>query len=69
MLSHRPQKARNAWLLFQKPIVYKNTIKYKAKAFGFYALNDAPIIGFKEHSFDLIPHSHDMAQGLAQFLK
>jgi putative transposase len=37
-------------LSFQKPIVFKNTTKYKANAFGFYALNGISVIDFKDHS-------------------
>lgn len=47
-----PQTTANTQRLlsFQKPVVYKNTTKYKANAFGFYALNGTPVIDFKEHS-------------------
>jgi hypothetical protein len=37
-------------LSFLKPKICKNTTKYKANAFGFYALNGASVIDFKEHS-------------------
>jgi putative transposase len=37
-------------LSFQKPIIYKNTTRYKANAFGFYALNGVSVIDFKDHS-------------------
>jgi putative transposase len=47
-----PQTTANTQRLlsFDKPIIYKNTTKYKANAFGFYALNGVPVIDFKEHS-------------------
>ncbi len=47
-----PQTTANTQRLlsFQKPVVYKNTTKYKANAFGFYPLNGTPVIDFKEHS-------------------
>lgn len=47
-----PQTTANTQRLlsFLKPIIYKNTTKYKANAFGFYALNGASVIDFKEHS-------------------
>ena len=35
---------------FGKPVIYKNTTKYKANAFGFYALNGVSVIDFKDHS-------------------
>lgn len=35
---------------FERPVIYKNTTKYKANAFGFYQLNGIPVIDFKEHS-------------------
>lgn len=31
-------------------MIYKNTTKYKANAFGFYPLNGTPVIDFKAHS-------------------
>jgi putative transposase len=37
-------------LSFRKPIIFKNTTKYKANAFGFYALNGVSVIDFKDHS-------------------
>ena len=37
-------------LSFQKPIIYKNTTRYKANAFGFYAINGVSVIDFKDHS-------------------
>jgi transposase len=47
-----PQTTSNTQRLlsFEKPIIYKNTTKYKANAFGFYPLNGVPVIDFKEHS-------------------
>jgi transposase len=47
-----PQTTANTQRLlsFEKPVIYKNTTKYKANAFGFYALNGVPVIDFKEHS-------------------
>ena len=47
-----PQTTANTQRLlsFRKPIIYKNTTKYKANAFGFYALNGVSVIDFKEHS-------------------
>ena len=47
-----PQTIANTQRLlsFQKPVIYKNTTKYKANAFGFYALNGASVIDFKDHS-------------------
>lgn len=47
-----PQTTANTQRLlsFKKPVIYKNTSKYKANAFGFYALNGVPVIDFKEHS-------------------
>jgi putative transposase len=47
-----PQTTANTQRLlsFQKPVIYKNTTKYKANAFGFYALNGASVIDFKDHS-------------------
>ena len=47
-----PQTTANTQRLlsFQKPIIYKNTTKYKANAFGFYPINGTPVIDFKEHS-------------------
>ena len=37
-------------LSFKKPIFYKNTSKFKANAFGFYALNGVSIVDFKANS-------------------
>jgi transposase len=37
-------------LSFEKPVIYKNTTKFKANAFGFYTLNGISVIDFKEHS-------------------
>jgi putative transposase len=31
-------------------VIYKNTTKYKANAFGFYALNGVSVIDFKDNS-------------------
>ncbi len=31
-------------------MIRKNTTRYKANAFGFYALNGTPVIDFKDHS-------------------
>ena len=47
-----PQTTANTQRLlsFEKPMIYKNTTKYKANAFGFYPLNGVPVIDFKEHS-------------------
>jgi putative transposase len=47
-----PQTTANTQRLlsFQKPVIYKNTTKYKANAFGFYALNGVSVIDFKDHS-------------------
>ncbi len=47
-----PQTTANTQRLlsFKKPVIYKNTTKYKANAFGFYALNGVPVIDFKDHS-------------------
>ena len=47
-----PQTTANTQRLlsFEKPVIYKNTTKYKANAFGFYALNGTPVIDFKDHS-------------------
>jgi hypothetical protein len=47
-----PQTTANTQRLlsFLKPKICKNTTKYKANAFGFYALNGASVIDFKEHS-------------------
>jgi transposase len=47
-----PQTTSNTQRLlsFQKPIIYKNTTRYKANAFGFYAINGVSIIDFKDHS-------------------
>jgi putative transposase len=47
-----PQTTANTQriLSFEKPVIYKNTTKYKANAFGFYALNGASVINFKDHS-------------------
>jgi len=47
-----PQTTANTQriLSFEKPIIYKNTTKYKANAFGFYALNGVLVIDFKDHS-------------------
>ena len=47
-----PQTTSNTQRLlsFEMPIIYKNTTKYKANAFGFYPLNGTPVIDFKEHS-------------------
>lgn len=47
-----PQTTANTQRLlsFLKPIIYKNTTKYKANAFEFYALNGTSVIDFKEHS-------------------
>ena len=35
---------------FRKPTIYKNTTKFKANSFGFYALNGNSVIDFKERS-------------------
>jgi transposase len=47
-----PQTTANTQRLlsFGKPVIYKNTTKYKANVFGFYALNGVPVIDFKDHS-------------------
>lgn len=47
-----PQTTANTQRLlsFEKLVVYKNTTKYKANAFGFYPLNGVPVIDFKDHS-------------------
>ncbi len=47
-----PQTTANTQRLlsFEKPVIYKNTTKYKASAFGFYALNGTSVIDFKDHS-------------------
>lgn len=47
-----PQTTANTQRLlsFRKPILFKNTTKYKANAFGFYALNGVSVIDFKDHS-------------------
>jgi len=47
-----PQTTANTQRLlsFEKPVIYKNTTKYKANAFGFYTLNGTPVIDFKDHS-------------------
>jgi putative transposase len=47
-----PQTTANTqrMLSFRKPIIFKNTTKYKANAFGFYALNGVSVIDFKDHS-------------------
>ena len=47
-----PQTTANTQRLlsFEKPVIYKNTTKYKANAFGFYPLNGVPVIDFKDHS-------------------
>jgi transposase len=47
-----PQTTSNTQRLlsFQKPIIYKNTTRYKANAFGFYAINGVSVIDFKDHS-------------------
>lgn len=47
-----PQTTANTQRLlsFQKPVAYKYITKYKAKAFGFYALNGNPVIDLKENS-------------------
>ncbi len=47
-----PQTTANTQRLlsFEKPVIYKNTTKFKANAFGFYPLNGVPVIDFKEHS-------------------
>lgn len=47
-----PQTTANTQRLlsFQRPVIYKNTTKYKANAFGFYALNGVSVIDFKNHS-------------------
>ena len=47
-----PQTTANTqrMLSFKKPIFYKNTSKFKANAFGFYALNGVSIIDFKANS-------------------
>jgi putative transposase len=49
--SSRKTTANTQGLLsFEKPVIYKNTTKYKANAFGFYPLNGVPVIDFKEYS-------------------
>ena len=35
---------------FGKPIVYKNTSKFRANSFGFYPINGKPVIGFRKRS-------------------
>lgn len=47
-----PQTTANTQRLlsFGKPVIYKNTTKYKANAFGFYALNGVSVIDFKDNS-------------------
>ena len=47
-----PQTTANTQRLlsFKKPVIYKNTTKYKANAFGFYALNGISVIDFKDNS-------------------
>jgi putative transposase len=47
-----PQTTANTQRLlsFKKPIIFKNTTKYKANTFGFYALNGVSVIDFKDHS-------------------
>ena len=47
-----PQTTANTQRLwsFGKPVIYKNTDKIKANAFGCYMLNGTSVIDFKEHS-------------------
>ncbi|OPX78146.1 MAG: Integrase core domain protein [Methanosaeta sp. PtaB.Bin039] len=47
-----PQTTANTQRLlsFAEPVLFKNTTKYKANAFGFYGLNAALVIDFKENS-------------------
>lgn len=57
-----PQTTANTQRLwsFGKPVIYKNTSKMKANAFGCYMLNGTSVIDFKEHS---------KKEDVAEFLK
>jgi len=37
-------------LSFTKPVIWKNTSKFRANTFGFYALNGTSVIDFKQNS-------------------